>query len=179
MPLPAMLLPLIKGLAANGLTTLATAIAAKGKEKVEEVIGVKIPDTADELTGDKLLELRKAAFAHEEALHGFAVKKLEIEAESEKAGQAQVSDRWKADMASDNRLSKNIRPGTLIYLLAANTLFTILDSVPSFGIDIADVWVTIWADAFKVVLGAYFIGRTVEKGLDTWQGWKSRREAKP
>ena len=33
------------------------------------------------------------------------------------AEQTNVSDRWKADMASDSWLSKNIRPMTLVYRL--------------------------------------------------------------
>lgn len=177
MPVPALLLPLIKGLAANGLSTIATAIAAKGKEKVEEIIGVKIPDSADQLTGDKLIELRNAEFAHEEKLREFAIREKEIEIDAEKAGQAQVTDRWKADMASDNKLSKNVRPGTLIYLLITTLVLTILDSIPELGVTIKPVWISVWADALQLVLFAYFVGRSAEKGLDMYRSWKVRKEA--
>lgn len=156
MPLPAILLPIIKGLAANGLSTLATAIAAERKEKVEEVIGVKIPDNPAELTGDKLLELRKAAFAHEEALQGFAVKKLEIEADAEKAGGREVTERWRADMTSDSWLSKNVRPLVLIAL----TVSIVLMAAFSKWLAVEPKWIDLLQISYTTVLAAYFVGRS-------------------
>ena len=41
--------------------------------------------------------------------------------------QAQVTERWKADMASDSFLSKNIRPLVLIFLTAVFTILSFFD----------------------------------------------------
>ena len=40
----------------------------------------------------------------------------EILEKADKEAQEQVTERWKADMASDSKLSKNIRPAVLIFL---------------------------------------------------------------
>jgi hypothetical protein len=41
------------------------------------------------------------------------------ETELYKSEQEGITSRWNADMASDSRLSKNIRPLTLVYILTA------------------------------------------------------------
>ncbi len=71
-----------------------------------------------------------------------------------------VSDRWKADMASDSWLSKNIRPMTLVYLLTAYLCMAVLDG---FGFHIAEAYVTLLGQWGMLVMGAYFGGRTLEK----------------
>lgn len=76
--------------------------------------------------------------------------------------QNNVSDRWKADMASDSKLSKNIRPMTLIYILTAFILMAVLDG---FGFHIAEAYVTLLGQWGIVVMTAYFGGRTLEKVL--------------
>lgn len=172
MPIPAAIALLLKGLAANGLNTLAGAVAAKGKEWVEEKIGVKIPDDASGLTGDKLLELKKAEIAHEEVLINAALEEKRMELDSEKHAGSQVTDRWKADMASDSYLSKNIRPYTLIALLAMLLLTIILDA---FGIELKTGTLSLLEMALSIVLAAYFVGRSVEKGVSVVQRYRDMK----
>lgn len=57
---------LIKGLFASGLTTLAGAVAAKGKEVIEEKLGVDLEAALE--TPEGLATLRQAELAHEEFL---------------------------------------------------------------------------------------------------------------
>lgn len=175
MPLPAAIALLIKGLAANGLQTVAGAVAAKGKEWVEEKIGVKIPDSADGLTGEKLVELKRAEMAHEDVLINAALEEKRIDADLEKHASTQVTDRWKSDMASDSWLSKNIRPGTLVALLAMLLLVIILDA---FGIALKTGTLSLLEMALSIVLAAYFIGRSVEKGVSVVQNYKAMRDAR-
>jgi hypothetical protein len=82
----------------------------------------------------------------------------ELQADQNEANN--VSDRWKADMASDSWLSKNIRPMTLVYLLTAYLLMAIADG---FGFHIAEAYVTLLGQWGMLVMGAYFGGRTLEK----------------
>lgn len=86
--------------------------------------------------------------------------KLAHEAEMFKAEQDNVSDRWKADMASDSWMSKNIRPMTLVYLLTAYLIMAVADG---FGFHIAEAYVTLLGQWGMLVMGAYFGGRTLEK----------------
>tara|TARA_R110002074_G_scaffold233367_2_gene404994 strand:+ start:3519 stop:3917 length:399 start_codon:yes stop_codon:yes gene_type:complete len=76
--------------------------------------------------------------------------------------QAQVTERWKADMASDSFLSKNIRPLVLIFLTAVFTILSFFDgNVGDFTV--ADQYVPVFQSLLITVYGAYFVGRTWEK----------------
>lgn len=175
MPLPLAIAALIKGLAANGLSTLAGAVAAKGKEWVEEKIGVKIPDDPSGLTGEKLVELKKAEMAHEEVLIHAALEEKRIDLEAEKHAGSQVTDRWKSDMSSDSWLSKNIRPLTLVTLLVMLAAILIADAC---GVAFKDNIVTLFKEALEIVLAAYFLGRTIEKGVSVVQRYKAMKDVR-
>jgi len=77
--------------------------------------------------------------------------------------QTNTSDRWKADMASDSWLSKNVRPLTLVYILSAYLALAIMDGT---GFHIAESYVTLLGQWGMLVMGAYFGGRTLEKLAD-------------
>lgn len=77
--------------------------------------------------------------------------------------QTNVSDRHKADMASDSWLSKNIRPTTLVYILVSYLLLAILDASV---LDIADSFVELLGQWGMLVMSFYFGGRTLEKIMD-------------
>jgi hypothetical protein len=85
------------------------------------------------------------------------------EAELFKAEQGNTTDRWKADMASDSWLSKNVRPMTLVYILTAYLTLAILDGA---GFKISESYVTLLGQWGMLVMGAYFGGRTLEKLAD-------------
>jgi len=80
-----------------------------------------------------------------------------------KTEQNNLTDRLKADMASDSWLSKNIRPMTLVYILVAYLLLAILDASV---IDIADAFVELLGQWGMLVMSFYFGGRTLEKIMD-------------
>jgi hypothetical protein len=88
------------------------------------------------------------------------IQKILEKADSD--AQAQVTDRWKADMASDSFLSKNIRPLVLIFLTAVFTILSFFDgNVGEFSV--AEQYVPIFQSLLITVYGAYFVGRTWEK----------------
>ena len=158
---------LLGTLAQNGLGLLSSAIQAKGKEVVENALGVKISDNPSDA---EVAKLRQLQFDHEERLLELGIEKARIEQEELAAllkAQANqednVSKRWQADMASDSWLSKNIRPGTLIYILTAYLLFALLDGG---GYQIAESYVQLLGQWGMLVMTAYFGGRTVEKVME-------------
>lgn len=158
---------LLGTLAESGLGLLSSAIQAKGKDVVEKTLGVKIPDNP---TPEDVSKLRQLQYDHEEKLLELGIEKARIEQEELKAllaAQANqednVSKRWEADMASDSWLSKNIRPGTLVYILSAYLLFALLDGS---GYKIAEAYVTLLGQWGMLVMTAYFGGRTVEKVME-------------
>ena len=77
--------------------------------------------------------------------------------------QTQVTERWKFDMQSDSFLSKNIRPLIMVFL---TTMFTILaftdGNIGQFSIQ--KEYIPIFQTLLVTVYGAYFVGRTWEKG---------------
>lgn len=158
---------LLTTLAESGLGLLSSAIQAKGKEVVENTLGVKIPDNP---TPEDVAKLRQLQYDHEEKLLELGIEKAKLEqAELDALLAAQanqennVSDRWKADMASDSWLSKNIRPATLIYILSAYLLFAGLSAA---GINVQESYVSLLGQWGMLVMTAYFGGRTVEKVME-------------
>ena len=158
---------LLTTLAQNGLGLLSSAIQAKGKQIVEEKLGVKISDNP---SPEDVVKLRQLQYDHEERLLELGIEKAQIEQRELEAlllAQANqennVSDRWKADMASDSWLSKNVRPGTLVYLLTAYLIFALLDG---YGYKISEAYVSLLGQWGMLVMTAYFGGRTVEKVME-------------
>lgn len=158
---------LLGTLAESGLNLLSSAIQAKGKEVVEKTLGVKISDNPSPQEVEKLRQLQ---YDHEERLLELGIEKAKLEQqelEALLAAQANqennVSERWKADMASDSWLSKNVRPGTLVYLLTAYLVFALLDGA---GYKISESYVSLLGQWGMLVMTAYFGGRTVEKVME-------------
>tara|TARA_R110000803_G_scaffold91138_1_gene158501 strand:+ start:69 stop:473 length:405 start_codon:yes stop_codon:yes gene_type:complete len=86
----------------------------------------------------------------------------EILEQADTNAQAQVTDRWKSDMASDSYLSKNIRPIILIYITFIFTALAFTDgNIGEF--QIAKEYIPIFQTLLVTVYGAYFVGRTWEK----------------
>jgi hypothetical protein len=155
---------LLGTLAENGLGLLSSAIQAKGKEVVENTLGIKIPDNPTPADVEKLRDLQ---FKHEERLIELGIEKAKLElAEMEmlaKAAQSDaenVTDRWQADMNSDSWLSKNIRPMSLIAIFMGYFLFAMMSA---YGLNANESYVTLLGNWGMLIMGAYFGGRTVEK----------------
>jgi len=65
MAIPAALVAILKPLLANGLGLVANAVMAKGKDYVEQKLGVELkPD----MTADEIIRLKTAEMEHEEGL---------------------------------------------------------------------------------------------------------------
>jgi hypothetical protein len=158
---------LLSSLAENGLGLLSSAIQAKGKEVVENTLGVKIPDAP---TPEDVSKLRQLQFEHEERLLELGIEKAKMELEEMKvlAAAAQndadnITDRWQADMSSDSWLSKNIRPMSLIAIFLGYFLFAMMSA---FGYNANESYVTLLGNWGMLIMGAYFGGRTIEKLAD-------------
>jgi hypothetical protein len=98
-----------------------------------------------------------------------ALKLKEIDTRAFEAETKAVTDRWQADMASDSWLSKNIRPGTLVYILTAYLGFAVADG---FGFRIAESYVSLLGQWGMLVMTAYFGGRSAEKIVGVLKGNK-------
>lgn len=83
--------------------------------------------------------------------------------EAEIAFQNNVTERWKADMNSDIKLAKYIRPVTLICLMAMFMVTMVLDSLDYLPFNVKESYVSLLEILMLTAFGAYFAGRTIEK----------------
>lgn len=79
------------------------------------------------------------------------------------AEQQELTKRQEADMASDSWLSKNIRPMTLIAILAGYFVFAMMSA---FHMDTNTKYVELLGQWGMLIMSFYFGGRTLEKIID-------------
>jgi len=83
--------------------------------------------------------------------------------DAEIAFQNNVTERWKADMGSDIKLAKYIRPVTLITLMTMFMVTMVLDSIDYLPFSVKESYVSLLEILMLTSFGAYFAGRTIEK----------------
>ena len=88
----------------------------------------------------------------------YALKLLE----SDVAEQQEITKRWESDNKTDSRLTKNVRPLTLVFLTLALFLFIILDS-SGLQFTVETAWIDLLKSLLLTVFVAYFGGRSYEK----------------
>ena len=76
--------------------------------------------------------------------------------------EANITDRWKADMNSDSWLSKNVRPMILIFLVVSTVLMIFIDA-GTINFTVEEKWTDLLQLVLITVIGAYFGGRSFEK----------------
>ena len=93
-----------------------------------------------------------------------ANRQIQIILETAEANaQREVTSRWESDMNSDSWLAKNIRPMVLVYLTFIFTLLAFTDgNIGEFKI--AKEYIPIIQTLLVTAYGAYFVGRSWEKG---------------
>jgi len=86
----------------------------------------------------------------------------ELIADYETKMEANITDRWKADMNSDSWLSKNVRPLILIFLVVSTVLMIFIDA-GTIQFVVEEKWTDLLQLVLITVIGAYFGGRSFEK----------------
>lgn len=83
--------------------------------------------------------------------------------EADIAEQQELTKRQQSDMLSDSWLSKNIRPMTLIAILAGYFIFALMSA---FGMNAHQAYVELLGQWGMLIMSFYFGGRTLEKIMD-------------
>lgn len=81
--------------------------------------------------------------------------------------QHELTDRLKADMASDSWLSKNIRPMILIAVFVAYFIFAVASA---FGLNVTQAYVELLGQWGMLSVSFYFGSRGMEKVAEIWKG---------
>jgi hypothetical protein len=90
-------------------------------------------------------------------------EEIKARVDAEVQFQNNVTERWKADMGSDVKLAKYIRPVTLICLMVMFMATMIADSMDAWPFNVKDSYVSLLEILMLTAFGAYFAGRTIEK----------------
>ena len=83
------------------------------------------------------------------------------------AEQQELTKRQQADMSSDSWLSKNIRPGTLVFILFVYSAFAMMSA---WDIEVNNNYVELLGQWGMLIMSFYFGGRTLEKIMDMKKG---------
>ncbi len=126
----------------------------KKAPKVLETVGDLLPDSGGLGVVKNLIDRQYPDLDPEEV-------KAKLDAEVQ--FQNNVTERWKADMGSDVKLAKYIRPVTLISLMVMFMGTMVLDSLDNLPFNVKNSYVSLLEILMLTVFGAYFAGRTVEK----------------
>ena len=132
--------------------------------KLGEWIRDKAPNVLDAV-GDLLPDRGGLGVVKSLLENTTSIDPAEIQArvDAEVAFQNNVTERWKADMGSDVKLAKYIRPVTLICLMAMFMVTMVLDSLDQLPFNVEDSYVSLLEILMLTAFGAYFAGRTIEK----------------
>ena len=125
----------------------------KKAPKVLDVVGHMLPDRG-------MLGVVKNLLHNEPKVDN---AEADAKVDAEIAFQEQVTKRWEADMASDVKLAKLIRPVTLICLLGMFMVTMVFDSLDNLPFNVKDSYVSLLEILMLTSFGAYFAGRTIEK----------------
>jgi len=104
---------LLTTLASNGLGLLSSAIQAKGKQVVEDTLGVDIPDNP---TPEDIVKLRQAQYDHEERLIELSIEKARQELETFKEESKDRDSARIRDVEFIKRGSTNGRANLMFFL---------------------------------------------------------------
>ena len=127
------------------MSILGTIFSGGAKELVEGVGGVI----------DNLHTSKEEKLAAEQKIK-------ELVSDYETKMEANITDRWKADMNSDSWLSKNVRPLVLIFLVVCTVLMIFIDA-GTIAFTVEEKWTDLLQLVLITVIGAYFGGRSFEK----------------
>ena len=125
----------------------------KKAPKVLDVVGHMLPDRG-------MLGIVKNLLHNEPEVDN---AEADAKVDAEVAYQEQVTKRWEADMSSDVKLAKLIRPVTLICLLGMFMVTMVFDSLDNLPFNVKDSYVSLLEILMLTSFGAYFAGRTIEK----------------
>lgn len=124
---------------------------------VLDIAGNLLPDQGALGIVKNLLD-KGEPLSHEESME-FAQYEMELL----KAEQDAVTRRWEADMGSDAKLAKLIRPLTLIALLVLFLGLAVVDSIEAVQFDVKSSYIDLLQILMLTSFGAYFAGRSLEK----------------
>jgi hypothetical protein len=150
-------MPGLKDLLASGVTAAIGSIT-DGASKIISNFKADPTKVAEAEAAIEKLKIEAATKAEELA------NTLELaRIEEQKNEDNNVSDRWRADMTSDSKLSKMTRPLVVLSLLGFLFIIIITDSIEGIRFDVKPDYVNLLSTLLVTVMIAYFGSKGIEK----------------
>jgi len=154
---------LVKLLASSGLTLLSSAVETKGREFIEDKLGVKLPSEDAKLTESQVLELKRLETVHEEFLLTHVREMRELQLKEQELAYKDTADARSMntrinESAHATALSKNI--AAYLALIVILVGFLLLGTTRD-----ADVRTAV-VGLMTLVLGFYFGSTSSSKEKD-------------
>ena len=129
-----------------------------------KIFGNKAGGVVDKLAGvaDRFIRTKDEKAEFEKQM-------TQIFIDAEAAMQKNVTERWKADLEHGNWLTRSVRPLVLVFLIVSTMLMVFIDS-GSITFVVDDEWKDLLKLILMTTIGAYFGGRSYEKGKKTNNG---------
>ena len=154
----ALLTPLLGKLTGNGLNFLADAVMVKGKQAVENILGVDLEEALK--TPEQRAQLKQLEMEHEETLLKLSLEEKKVDYAFVEKQEQQISDRWLSDNKDGSWLAKNVRPAGFAFW---TVLFGIVILIDGNLITLNQAWPPIIQNVYMMFLGSYIGARAYEK----------------
>lgn len=125
-------------------------------------MALPIGNIIKELFNGGVTDLVDEVITNKEEAEQLKIRLTEVENKLTETIEQEVSKRWVADMQSDSKLAKNIRPLVLAFLVVSTIAMVFIDS-GFIAFEVKDTWVDLLQIVLITVIGAYFGSRGLEK----------------
>lgn len=146
----------MSGIGAKILEFITGKIAGNGAGLVKEITGL-VDESKFSAEEKAIMELKVT-----EALNKYNLDILSETTKQVISEDTAITDRWKSDMESDSKLSKNTRPLGFLSLLGFTFLIITLDSL-NITFDVKPAYITLLETLLITTTVAYYGSRGVEK----------------
>ena len=143
---------LLKGFAPTLATAVAGPLGGAAVSAIASRLGVSdsVEAVAKAIAGDPQAAVK---------LQELELEMTKVAMDAQKNEDNNITSRWESDNKSEGWLNKNIRPGTLIYLLTTYNVFALMSA---FGHQVNESYVNLLGQWGMLVMTAYFGGKTIE-----------------
>ena len=92
--------------------------------------------------------------------------------EGEQKLEEEITERWQADMQSDDTAAKKVRPYSLVYMLLFMSVIIIADSIQNISFEVKQAYIDLIEALLVTMVIAYFGSR----GLEKWTALRNRKK---
>lgn len=117
------MIPIVAALMSQGMSILGNAVLAKGKEAIEDKLGIKLPEGDKPLPPELVADLRRAEMAHEEWLIDAGIRKAQQDIDREKLAYADTASARDMNTRVNESINATYLAKNIVPILALLVVF--------------------------------------------------------